>query len=189
MATATAIWNDREPHARPPIGTQPLPLAGPAKGSDGSNDSNDSPGSATITSNDFLTLLVTELQNQDPTANNDPNAYIDQLVQVNSLEQLIQINQDLSTALGGAAGAAGANASAAPTPAASSQNGVSQPAARAGAPGGRPTDHAPLAPRNAAAMHSPSAAAKPTIAHGNLSVPVDKAAAHRIANALGGHER
>jgi len=50
---------------------------------------------ATITSNDFLTLLVTEMKNQDPTAATDPNEYINQLVQVNSLEQLISINQTL----------------------------------------------------------------------------------------------
>ncbi|HEY2038752.1 MAG TPA: flagellar hook capping FlgD N-terminal domain-containing protein [Edaphobacter sp.] len=52
---------------------------------------------STITSNDFLTLLVTELKNQDPTQPTDPNAYIQQLVGVNSLQQLIQINQGLST--------------------------------------------------------------------------------------------
>ena len=56
-----------------------------------SSDSNDT----SITANDFLTLLVAEMKNQDPTADTDPNAYIDQLVQVNSLQQLIQINQDL----------------------------------------------------------------------------------------------
>jgi hypothetical protein len=49
--------------------------------------------SSDITSSDFLTLLVSELQNQDPTQPADPNAYITQLVQVNSLQQLIQINQ------------------------------------------------------------------------------------------------
>jgi flagellar basal-body rod modification protein FlgD len=53
--------------------------------------------SANISANDFLTLLVTEMQNQDPTANTDPNEYINQLVQVNSLEQLISINQTLTT--------------------------------------------------------------------------------------------
>lgn len=50
----------------------------------------------TITSNDFLTLLVTEMKNQDPTQPTDPNAYIQQLVGVNSLQQLISINQDLT---------------------------------------------------------------------------------------------
>ena len=57
----------------------------------------DSTNSATISANDFLTLLVTEMKNQDPTANTDPNEYINQLVQVNSLEQLISINQTLTT--------------------------------------------------------------------------------------------
>ena len=49
-----------------------------------------------ISSNDFLNLLVTEMKNQDPTQPTDPNAYIQQLVGVNSLQQLISINQDLS---------------------------------------------------------------------------------------------
>ena len=50
-----------------------------------------------ITSNDFLTLLVSELKNQDPTQPTDPNAYISQLVGVNSLQQLISINQGLTS--------------------------------------------------------------------------------------------
>jgi flagellar basal-body rod modification protein FlgD len=61
----------------------------PASGGSGSD-------SASISANDFLTLLVTEMKNQDPTANTDPNEYINQLVQVNSLEQLISINQTLT---------------------------------------------------------------------------------------------
>ena len=48
-----------------------------------------------ITSTDFLSLLVTEMKNQDPTQPTDPNAYIQQLVGVNSLQQLIGINQQL----------------------------------------------------------------------------------------------
>jgi len=55
--------------------------------------------SESITANDFLTLLVTEMKNQDPTANTDPNEYVNQLVQVNSLQQLISINQTLQSAL------------------------------------------------------------------------------------------
>lgn len=73
----------------------------PVKGRDmiqdtGATSSSDS-DSATISANDFLTLLVTEMQNQDPTADTDPNEYINQLVQVNSLEQLISIDQTLTT--------------------------------------------------------------------------------------------
>ena len=52
---------------------------------------------STITGNDFLTLLVGELKNQDPTQPTDPNAYITQLVGVNSLEQLISINQGITS--------------------------------------------------------------------------------------------
>ena len=53
-------------------------------------------GSAGITANDFLALLVTEMKNQDPTNQTDPMQYITQLVGVNSLEQLVQINKDLA---------------------------------------------------------------------------------------------
>ena len=44
------------------------------------------------------------MQNQDPTSDTDPNEYINQLVQVNSLEQLIDINQTLSTDAGSTSG-------------------------------------------------------------------------------------
>ena len=69
----------------------------------------DSGTAATISSNDFLTLLVTEMKNQDPTAQTDPNQYVNQLVQVNSLEQLIEINGNISSALGTKAAGVGAH--------------------------------------------------------------------------------
>jgi flagellar basal-body rod modification protein FlgD len=72
----------------------------PGSSSGSTNGSSAADSDASITANDFLTLLVAEMKNQDPTADTDPNAYIDQLVQVNSLQQLIQINQDLG-GLGG----------------------------------------------------------------------------------------
>ncbi|HTH52944.1 MAG TPA: flagellar hook capping FlgD N-terminal domain-containing protein [Edaphobacter sp.] len=65
--------------------------------SSSSGDSSSTTDNSTITANDFLTLLVTELKNQDPTQPTDPNAYIQQLVGVNSLQQLISMNQGLST--------------------------------------------------------------------------------------------
>jgi flagellar basal-body rod modification protein FlgD len=64
------------------------------------DSSSDASSAGDITASDFLTLLVTEMQNQDPTQPTDPNAYIQQLVGVNSLQQLISINQGLSTAEG-----------------------------------------------------------------------------------------
>ena len=64
-----------------------------------SSPSTASPSAASqgISSNDFLTLLVTEMKNQDPTQPTDPNAYIQQFVGVNSLQQLISINQALTS--------------------------------------------------------------------------------------------
>ncbi|HZP00941.1 MAG TPA: flagellar hook capping FlgD N-terminal domain-containing protein [Terriglobia bacterium] len=41
----------------------------------------------------FLTLLVEQLKNQDPTQPTDPTQFVSQLVQFNQLEQLIQIRQ------------------------------------------------------------------------------------------------
>lgn len=63
-------------------------------GTSGANNTTGA-GSSEITANDFLTLLVSELKNQDPTQPTDPNAYIQQLVGVNSLQQLIQINKEV----------------------------------------------------------------------------------------------
>ncbi|MGA8109796.1 MAG: flagellar hook capping FlgD N-terminal domain-containing protein, partial [Acidobacteriaceae bacterium] len=66
---------------------------------------------------------------QDPTSQTDPNEYINQLVGVNSLEQLVDINQDLSgtasttsgTGTGSTSAVSGATA-ATPGPAAASGN-------------------------------------------------------------------
>jgi flagellar basal-body rod modification protein FlgD len=74
--------------------------SGTAKPKATSSSSTAAADSSDITSSDFLTLLVSELQNQDPTQPADPNAYITQLVQVNSLQQLIQINQTGQTSGG-----------------------------------------------------------------------------------------
>ncbi len=78
--------------------------ASDSSSSSGDDSSSSSTSTAAITANDFLELLVTEMKNQDPTATTDPNEYINQLVQVNSLEQLIQINQDLGSAASSASG-------------------------------------------------------------------------------------
>ena len=46
-----------------------------------------------IDPNDFMTLLVAEIQNQDPTNPLDPTTFMSQLVGLNQLEQVTQINQ------------------------------------------------------------------------------------------------
>ncbi len=66
----------------------------------GSSSATSSANGSTLGSSDFLTLLVSELKNQDPTQPTDPTSYITQLAQVNSLEQLVDVNTQL-TSLGG----------------------------------------------------------------------------------------
>jgi len=48
----------------------------------------------------FMQLLVTQLQNQDPLSPMDPSTFVNQLVGVNSLDQLTQINQVLQNTFG-----------------------------------------------------------------------------------------
>ncbi|SNS44993.1 flagellar basal-body rod modification protein FlgD [Granulicella rosea] len=86
-----------------------IPTASAAKPMDTSTSTTSTSTAGDITSDDFLTLLVTEMKNQDPTQPTDPNAYIQQLVGVNSLQQLISINQEL----GAATGASGSSSSSA----------------------------------------------------------------------------
>ena len=83
-----------QPRAASKVSAKDAQLPGSSGATDGSTSSTAS--GATITSSDFLTLLVSELKNQDPTQPTDPNAYIQQLVGVNSLQQLISINQELA---------------------------------------------------------------------------------------------
>ena len=160
-------------------------------------DSAAATSSATISSNDFLTLLVTEMQNQDPTAQTDPNEYINQLVQVNSLEQLISINQNLSTALGvSGSSASGQSASSQASTAVSTP----YPSATSvtGAPG-KAASPAPVAHRAASLPTTRSAGSNTAAAisqfanarqaPGNLAVPRAQGAANKVAHALDGRGR
>lgn len=70
-----------------------------------SSGSTSSTSSASATSSSslqstFLNLLVTELQNQDPTSPVDPTAMVGQMVSLNQLDQLISINQTLGNMSG-----------------------------------------------------------------------------------------
>ena len=47
--------------------------------------------------NTFLQLLVTELQNQDPTSPTDPTQYLSQLASFSAVGQSVQTNAKLST--------------------------------------------------------------------------------------------
>lgn len=60
----------------------------------GNSTSNSSSASMNgLNPNDFMTLLVAEIQNQDPTQPMDPTTFMSQLVNLNQLEQVSQINQ------------------------------------------------------------------------------------------------
>jgi len=169
MAATTGVWN------HPSQAVQVLKGASPRSGSTNGAGDSSSASSATISANDFLTLLVTEMKNQDPTANTDPNEYINQLVNVNSLEQLISINQTLSTAAGSGSGTtANGGVSHAAGAAENSARAVPQTAASQGE----------TAPGAIAGIlsHGPASRSAP----GNLSVPEVNPAAQRVAQALGG---
>ena len=47
--------------------------------------------------NTFLKLLVSQIQNQDPTQPVDSSTFLTQLAEFSQLEQLIQINRNTST--------------------------------------------------------------------------------------------
>jgi flagellar basal-body rod modification protein FlgD len=187
-------------------GANPMATSTAGSGTTSGASSTDSSGgdSATISANDFLTLLVTEMQNQDPTAQTDPDEYINQLVQVNSLEQLIDINQNLTTVLGtsgstttGSTSSAQASAAKAgvtgASPAAATTAGASATSHKAGAPA---AVHAATSSKAGASkagsltvagisQFAQSVNAKR--APGNLSVPAAKPASHSVAHALDGH--
>jgi flagellar basal-body rod modification protein FlgD len=128
------------------------------------------------------------MQNQDPTADTDPNEYINQLVQVNSLEQLIDINQTLSSATGGSGSTTGgSNPAPGATPGVTGLNATNASAQLKGAAHNKA--NATTAAQSAApAEANPAAtyAARLKHAPGNLSVPPANTASHRVAHTLDG---
>jgi flagellar basal-body rod modification protein FlgD len=55
--------------------------------------------SSTMNYNQFLTLLMTQLKYQDPTAPMDPTAQLSQLAQFSAVEQQVQTNATLTSLL------------------------------------------------------------------------------------------
>ena len=192
MAAAAGIFNHSMTAGQALTGSAVAPMDSPTNGTSGTSDSSSSSDSATISANDFLTLLVTEMQNQDPTADTDPNEYIDQLVQVNSLEQLIDINQTLTTGLGSGTTSSTSDGS-------SSQiAGAAAPASAQGS--GSATSQTTSAEHSRAASYS-TLWGKPGVntasslsdkvtegkhGAGNLSIPGEVPSARRVGHALAG---
>jgi flagellar hook assembly protein FlgD len=84
------------------------------------SSSNSATDAADQAQSTFISLLVTELQSQDPTQPMDPTAMVGQMFSMNQLEQLISINQTLTTAFapltGGSTAGAPATGSASTSP-------------------------------------------------------------------------
>lgn len=176
MATATGILNHQSTTAQALTGKTATSMLNATADSTSSSDTSSS--SATITANDFLTLLVTELQNQDPTANTDPNEYINQLVEVNSLEQLISINETLTDALDSSSSSSSSAVAGKNTGTLSSLSTTDSTAAT-----GQTTSI--MSNSTAAATTQPASASIERVA-GNLGVPGANASAERVAHALDG---
>jgi flagellar basal-body rod modification protein FlgD len=190
MATAAGIFSHQMTAGQALTRNVATPMGSATSGTSGASSSGgSSDSSATISANDFLTLLVTEMQNQDPTSDTDPNEYIDQLVQVNSLEQLIDINQTLSADAGSASSTSGTGASTQAVGAASSPTNSTSLALAAASPqaaahlAGSPLSTAPgVAASNASAPQTTSTQR----ISGNLSAPDASPAARRVGHALAG---
>lgn len=56
-------------------------------------------GTASLNYNDFLTLLMSELKNQDPTKPMDPSAMVSQLATISQVGQSVKANTTLSAML------------------------------------------------------------------------------------------
>lgn len=81
------------------------PKTTPATGTSSTSGTSTSSTSSATSGTDsigttFLSLLVQELQNQDPTAPMDSTAMVGQMISLNQLDQLTNINQTLTNAYG-----------------------------------------------------------------------------------------
>ena len=82
-----------------PIFTTPSPAAGTTSAA---SSSASNAASSTLGPNAFITLLTAQLQAQDPLNPMDPNQMVSELTSMNTLQQIIQIRQDLDTLAGAA---------------------------------------------------------------------------------------
>lgn len=113
ISSATSIW---------PAATGNTSASPTAPGSSGGNTS-----SNTLDADSFITLLTTQLQAQDPLNPLDPNQMVDELTSMNTLQQIIQMREDLDAMLGAAQGASGSPASAQKNTSSAGKNSVTNP--------------------------------------------------------------
>ncbi len=89
MITTSSIATNNSPY----YATSNSSSSGTASTSSGSSSS----GSLSTDYNSFLTLLTTQLQNQDPLSPLDTSQYVQELVSLNQVEQQITTNSNLGT--------------------------------------------------------------------------------------------
>jgi flagellar basal-body rod modification protein FlgD len=70
-------------------------IAASSSAANGSSSSSSITGSINMNKDDFLQLLMAQLQNQDPLSPEDPKDFVSQLAQFSSLEQQINSNSNL----------------------------------------------------------------------------------------------
>ncbi|MGA9938498.1 MAG: flagellar hook capping FlgD N-terminal domain-containing protein [Candidatus Acidiferrales bacterium] len=68
--------------------------------SSSSSSSSTAASTAQTDTQEFISILSAELQSQDPTQPLDPTTFVTQLAQFSSLDELINIRQDIETADG-----------------------------------------------------------------------------------------
>jgi flagellar basal-body rod modification protein FlgD len=73
-------------------------------------------GANGVTTDEFLQLLVAEIQNQDPTAPMDGTTFLTQLAEFQQVEQGVTLNQDVSGILTDTNTLAGADSATATNP-------------------------------------------------------------------------
>jgi flagellar basal-body rod modification protein FlgD len=103
-------------------------------GSSGSSSSSSSQGSSLqeLGPNAFITLLTAQLQAQDPLNPMDPNQMVNELTSMNTLQEMIQVRQDLD----GLAAAAGVSTDGSSGPTGSNDNAGSGTQATSGSGSG-----------------------------------------------------
>jgi flagellar basal-body rod modification protein FlgD len=92
--TLPTVLNTLKPPAS--IGSRTTTGARATTGTTGSGSTTTSDSGVDSIGSTFLSLLSTELQNQDPTAPVDSTAMVGQMISLNQLDQLININQTLA---------------------------------------------------------------------------------------------